>query len=68
MISEWNKRVKFNGFFFGLNMAVVSSCEYNTRNLFNPERIMVGQEDDLMVTCSASTVRKLCLLLFCCIL
>lgn len=47
--SKWNNKAKFNGFFFGLNIALVSICEHNELHLFDPALIMVGQEDALMV-------------------
>ena len=45
--SAWLNSSRFNGFFFGVNMNLIKSCAFNSTHLFDPQDIMVGQENRL---------------------
>lgn len=37
----WNNKLKFNGFFFAVNLELIAPAAYDERNLFDPGNIMV---------------------------
>ena len=45
VVSQWNKRIKFNGFFFAVNLAIMQPAAFDEDNLFDPDAIMVGGEE-----------------------
>ena len=48
VVSKWMDRIKFNGFFFAVNIHEIATSAYDKSNLFDPDAIMVDQEDRLM--------------------
>jgi hypothetical protein len=40
-VSQWNGRVKFNGFFFAVNLNVIAASAFDADNLFDPDAVMV---------------------------
>ena len=46
-VSSWNNKVKFNGFFFGVNLRRTRPVVFSQSplQLFNPANVIVGQED-----------------------
>ena len=50
IISEWNNRQKFNGFFFGINMTAVQKSAFrHPYYLFDPRDKIVNQEDKFVL-------------------
>ena len=47
-VSVWDGKVKFNGFFFAINMEIIKVAAFDKENLFNTSNIIVGQEDCLV--------------------
>jgi hypothetical protein len=39
--SVWNNKLKFNGFFFAVNVELIAPAAYDDDNLFDPGNIMV---------------------------
>jgi hypothetical protein len=48
-VSSWKNVVKFNGFFFGVNLKTTRTAAFsqNPLQLFDPGNVMVGQENSL---------------------
>lgn len=48
--SVFKTRIKFNGFFFGINLQLIAPVAFEVgKQLFDPADIMVGQEDRLVL-------------------
>lgn len=63
--SKYKGKQKFNGFFFAINLKKISSSAYNASHLFDPNNVMVEQEDTLMASMARhKTYPKICLSLF----
>lgn len=44
--SIWERKIRFNGFFFGVNVSGIAPVAASfPRALFDPKMVMVGQED-----------------------
>lgn len=63
--SKYKGKQKFNGFFFAINIKKIESSAYNASHLFDPNNVMVEQEDTLMASMSRHKVYpKICKVLF----
>ena len=63
--SKYKGKQKFNGFFFAINLKKIESSAYNASHLFDPNNVMVEQEDTLMASMSKHKVYpKICKVLF----
>lgn len=59
--SVWNNKLKFNGFFFAVNLELIAPAAFDDENLFDPGNIMVSQEDTLMHSMeSLRLIPKIC--------
>ena len=63
--SKYKGKLKFNGFFFAVNLKKIRSSAFNATHLFAPHNIMVEQEDTLMSSMEKKKLLpKICKYLF----
>ena len=63
--SKWRGKQKFNGFFFAINIKKIRPSAFNRTHLFDPNNVMVEQEDTLMASMAARRIYpKICKHLF----